>query len=75
MRVFDRAALVEIELVTAAFRRIWARQMLLAMPDLTGTPCVPAAIEETIVLAAEVQEEALVVEVVGVGDERASISL
>ena len=37
--------------------------MLLAPLDLTVIPCVPAAIEETIALGAQVQEEALVVEV------------
>ena len=30
--------------------------MLLAALDLTGTPCVPAAIEETIALGARMQE-------------------
>ena len=35
--------------------------MLLAPLDLTVIPCVPAAIEETIALGAQVEEEALVV--------------
>ena len=37
--------------------------MLSAALDLTVTPCVPAAIEETIASGAQVQEEVLVVEV------------
>ena len=41
--------------------------MLLAALDLTVIPCVPAAIEETIALGAQVQEEALVVEVAVAG--------
>src|SRR5215472_2278478 len=51
------------------FRRIWARPMLLAALGSTVIPCVPAAIEETIALAAQVQEEALVVEAAVAGDD------
>src|SRR5262245_60901434 len=53
------------------FRRIWARPMLLAAPDLAVTPCVPAAIEETTALGAPVQEGALEAEVAvaGAGDK------
>ena len=43
------------------FRRIWAQPTLLAALDLAATPCVPARIEETIALGAQVPEEALVV--------------
>src|SRR5215469_14118687 len=49
------------------FRRIWGRPMLLAALDLTVIPCVSAVIEETIALGAQVQEEALVVEVAVAG--------
>jgi hypothetical protein len=49
------------------FRRIWARPTPLAAQDLTVIPCVRAAIEETIALGAQVQEEALVVEVAVAG--------
>jgi len=75
---------VATEYATTGFRRIWALLMLLAALDLTGTPCVPAAIEETTALEARAQEvlvvdtdeeEALAVEVAGVGGERASTSL
>ena len=41
--------------------------MLLAALDLAVTPSVPAAIEETAALRAQVQEEALVVVVVAAG--------
>ena len=63
---------------------MWALLMLLAALDLTGTPCVLAAIEETTALEARAQEvlvvdtdeeEALAVEVAGVGGERVSTSL
>jgi ketopantoate reductase len=56
MQVFDRAALVEIELVTAVSQRIWAPLMVLAPLDLAVTRCAPAAIEETAALGAQVQE-------------------
>ena len=51
------------------FRRIWTRPTLLAALDLTVTPCVPAAIEETIALGAQVQEEVLVVAVADADDK------
>ena len=41
--------------------------MLSAALDLTVTPCVPAAIEETAALRAQVQEESLVVVVAAAG--------
>jgi len=44
--------------------------MLLAALDLTVTPCVPAAIEETTALRAQVQEEALVVVVAAGADDK-----
>src|SRR5262245_21200803 len=51
--------------------------MLLATPDLTVTPCVPAAIEETTALEVRVREaEALAVEVAvaDVGDKKHSVA-
>jgi len=60
--------------------------MLLAAPDLTAPPCVPAAIEETTALWVRVQEvlvvgteeaeaRAVEVAVADVGDESASTKL
>ena len=66
------------------FRRISVPLILLAALDSAVTPCVPAAIEETRASEARAQEvlvvdtdeeEALAVEVAGVGGERASTSL
>ena len=62
---------------------MWALLMPSAALDLTGTPCVPAAIEETTALEARAQEvlvvdtdeEEALAEVAGVGGERASTSL
>ena len=61
---------------------MWALLMLLAALDLTGTPCVPAAIEETTALEAQVQEvlvldteeaEALVLEAVADADDKEAL--